>query len=69
MASVNGQYKFRGVADDAFAVFMDSSVHGSTSSYAGASPIAFSDYAQVSSVYPNYYQTDYPSAESSYISL
>jgi hypothetical protein len=57
------------LGDDTFAAFLSTSVHGSTVSFASATPIAFSDRSQASSIYPNYYQIDYPTSESSYIAL
>jgi hypothetical protein len=67
--SVTGEYKFRGIADDTFAVYLSTDVYGSTVSFANATPIAFSDSFQSITTYPNYYQTDYPSAESAYYTL
>lgn len=48
---------------------MSKDVYGSTVSFVNATPVAFSDNWQAVTVYPNYYQVDYPSAESAYIPL
>jgi hypothetical protein len=60
--SVNGNYKFRGLGDDTFAVFLSTSVYGSTVDFTNTTPIASSTYAQAASLYANYYQADVATA-------
>lgn len=67
--SVSGDYKFRGLADDAFAVYFSTGVYGSTVSFENTTPIAFSNSVQANSIYANYYYNDYPTHESDYITL
>ncbi len=69
MPTVTGSYKFRGIADDAFAVYLSQTVYGSTVSFVNATPIAYTNSTQATSVYPNYYLIDYPTSESAYIPL
>ncbi len=59
--TVTGDYKFRGIADDYFSVYL-SNTYGSKVSFVNATPIAFSTAYQSNSLYPNYYINDYPSA-------
>lgn len=67
--SVDGNYKFRGLADDSFAVFLSREVYGSTVDFRGTTPIASSGSMQAAGIYANYYQIDVATAESAYISL
>ena len=67
--SVTGNYKFRGLSYHTFAVYLSTTVWGSTVSFAGATPIAYSETKQPSSYWANYYQVDIPTAESGYIAL
>jgi hypothetical protein len=67
--SVNGDYKFRGLGDDTFAVFLSTSVYGSTVDFTGAIPIASSNFVQATAIFANYYQVDVATAESAYIPL
>ncbi len=48
---------------------MSTNIYGSTVSFINATPIAYTNSTQAFSVYPNYYQIDYPTSESVYISL
>ena len=66
--TVTGDYKFRGIADDYFSVYL-SKTYGSKVSFVNATPIAFSSAYQSNSLYPNYYINDYPSAESAYTTM
>lgn len=50
-------------------LFLSTDVYGSTVSFVDSTPIAFSTSTQATTTYANYYQTDYPSAESSYYNL
>jgi len=67
--TVSGDYKFRGLADDTFAVYLSTDIYGSIVSFTNATPIAFSNSIQATNIYANYYQIDYLSAESSYVAL
>jgi hypothetical protein len=67
--TVTGNHKFRGLSYHNFAVYLSESVYGSTVSFTGATPIAFSNTRQASSNWANYYQVDVPTAESGYIAL
>lgn len=67
--TVNGNYKFRGLGDDTFSVFLSTSVWGSTVDFTGTAPIASSAYAQATSIFANYYQVDISTAESEFIAL
>ncbi len=71
MPTVTGSYKFRGIADDTFAVYLSQTVYGSTVSFfnVNATPIAYTNSTQASNVYPNYYLIDLPTSESAYIPL
>lgn len=66
--TVTGEYKFRGIADDFFSVYL-STTYGSTVSFVNATPIAISSVYQANSLYPNYYLNDIPTAESAYIAM
>jgi hypothetical protein len=55
-APVSGEYTFRGIADDYFAVYI-SSVYGSTE--APSDPLIYSNSYQS---FNNFYQVDYPTA-------
>jgi hypothetical protein len=57
------------LGDDNFAVFLSTSVYGSTVDFTSTTPIASSTYSQAASIYANYYQIDVSTAESSYIVL
>lgn len=67
--TVTGNHKFRGIADDTFALYLSTNVYGSTVSFVNATPIAYTNSTQATTVYPNYYQVDYPTSESAYIYL
>lgn len=57
------------MGDDTFSVFLSSTVYGSTVSFLNATPIAYSTSTQAITTYANYYQNDYPTAESSFYTL
>lgn len=59
---MTGDYKFRGIADDSFSVFLSRDIYGSLVSFVNATPIAYSNSVQSVTNYANYYQNDYPSA-------
>ena len=67
--TVTGNHKFRGIADDTFALYLSTNVYGSTVSFVNTTPIAYTNSTQATTVYPNYYQVDYTTSESAYISL
>lgn len=67
--TVTGNHKFRGIADDAFALYLSTAVYGSTVSFINATPIAYTNSTQATTIYPNYYQVDYTTSESAYITL
>ena len=51
--TVTGNYRFRGIADESFALYINSSVYGTTTSF--SAPLIYSSYAQNTDVFPNYY--------------
>lgn len=66
--TVTGDYKFRGIADDYFSVYL-STTFGSRVSFVNATPIAISPVYQSNSLFPNYYLNDIATAESAYIRM
>lgn len=67
VASTTGNYVFRGVADDSFAVYLNTENYGSKESL--TEPIIYSDNFTPEDRYPNYYRTDYPNFESTPVAL
>jgi hypothetical protein len=60
--TVSGNHKFRGLADDTFALYLSTATYGSTVSFVNATPIAYTNSTQALSIYPNYYQIDFPTS-------
>ena len=71
LATVTGAYKFRGLGDDSFAVYLNTATYGSTTAFPNDTHqrIAFSDALQTMDVFANYYVIDIVTAESDYITL
>ncbi len=69
MPTVTGKHKFRGVADDGFAVYLESTVYGSTVDLDVKKPIAETEAHTPTEKYFNFELTDQTGAESAEISL
>lgn len=59
--TVDGEYTFRGVADDMFAVYLNTETFGSKDAIT-SDPITYADTYNPFDYYPNYYYNDYASA-------